>query len=926
MKKLGCALLCLAMLFTALPVWSAADDGGEPAAVYGAEEIGLLQSLGILEYTDEELTQPLARGEFFKLVCAAANYGSLAGAESRFRDLPADSEYLPYVNILSAMGLISGNAYGEVFPDRTITVQEAASVLVKVLGHGYPAEQGGGYPYGYLTIANRIKLFLGLDIHAEDAMTKGMAVRMLYNALEAERLVQSAFDGADSIKLEQGDTLLRGVHEVEHVTDVLEAVDITRLMGENDVEGFCIQIAGLTLTVYDIRNIYDFLGYHVDVYYRDLPSEQYGSVIYISKTDKNAETRIYVEDIIEVGGTALTYGDSTLGKRKKESYISGVPVLYNGVSTKQAFSMKLLEGKQGVVRLLDNNGDGRAEVVFADLYDNYVVGYADSEKYLLYDKFDRKKTILLDVEADDPYTIIYDEAGKEMSIDDLNTGTVLSVYQSLPDAYQQFIRAYSISRTVEGEITMTEDGQKYLTVNDERYRTNESCAMYSKDMMRLGAYVRLHLDVAGDVVYIDSPAEDGMTYAFIMAAAMTSLSFEKCAKLKLFTRSGEIIEAFASERLTLDGEEVKRTDAGIMDTLHQASQVMFGSSIPDDSRSSMIRFTRNAKGEINAIDTVLNGETGVATLRDDERSDQDALFMLQSASTDMLYYSTKNIGPQISLQNVSTTSIMYYPSPSSQNMQDESLYGVTTSGQVLRDNQAYSVLAFYTDPDAAQTEFLGIVYDTDVIGRLDSNSAIAVISGIGTGLDADGEQQIRFRVLIDGAESKVNVAKTAKVIGADKLEEYGIYAHMEPEQLKVGDVVFYTTNINKEMTNIYLYYRTENDTMVQNTGDSFTTHRGFAHGFVHSRLDNGFFVYYTDNADPSVMEGISSVNCQLTSMAARQPSYYRCTVQKDGTIKAEAVTENAMHSYKETGRNCSRVLMHRYCGRPQAVVILEKEE
>ena len=354
---------------------------------------------------------------------------------------------------------------------------------------------------------------------------------------------------------------------------------------------------------------------------------------------------------------------------------------------------------------------------------------------------------------------------------------------------------------------------------------------------------------------------------------------------------------------------------------------MFGSSIPDDSRSSMIRFTRNAKGEINAIDTVLNGETGVATLRDDERSDQDALFMLQTnASTDSCIYSTRNIGPQVSLRNVSTTPMLYYPSPIHQNTLDESLYGASNSGRILRDNQYYSVSAFYTDPDAAQTEFLGIVYDADVIGRLDSDSSLAVISGIGEGMNAEGERSLRFKVLTEGAEIKVNAAKTAKVTGASKLEEYGVYEQMQPEQLRVGDVIFYTTDLNGEMTNIYLYYRTETDTMVQNTGDTFASYRGFARGFVHSRLDNGFFVYYTDNADPSVMEGISSANCQLTSMSARQPSYYRCTVQKDGTIKAEAVTENAMHSYKETGRNCSRVLMHRYYGRPQAVVILEKEE
>ena len=925
MKKIICALLCLAMLCTALPLWAAADDM-EEAVIYGAEERGLLQSLGILKYTAEELPEPLSRGEFFQLVCAVANYGALDGVEPGYGDLAADSAYVPAVAMLSAMGIISGNAYGQIYPDRIVTAQEAVSVLVKVLGHGYPAEQSGGYPYGYLTIANRIKLMSGLDIGAETELTKGMAVRLLYNALEAERLVQSSFDGADFIKLEAGDTLLHSVHETRRVTGVLEAVDITRLMGENDVDGFCIQIEGLTLSVYDIRNIYDYLGYHVDVYYRELLSEKYDNVVYICKTGKNAETVINVEDVIDIGGSAVVYGDSALGKRRKAGCINGVPVLYNGAATKRMLSMSMISGRQGVLRLLDNNGDGSADVVFADLYDNYVVGYADSKSYTLYDKHDNQKTIVLDIETDDPYTVLYDEKGKEISIDNLTAGSVLSVYQSASDAYQQYIRGYHVSDTIEGDITVLEDGGKYITVNDVRYRTNGSCAELSNGLLRPGAHVRLHLDVMGNVVYADSPADDGMTYAFIMAAAMSVTSFERRANLKLYTQNDEIISAFAAETLTLDGVKLKRTDKRIMQRLHDASVAMFGDKTPDNSYSSMVRITRNDNGEINTIDTIYNGETEVLTLRDDERCDQDALFMLTSTDAEMLYYSTRTIGTQIALANVSTTNLMYYPSPVKQNMLDESLYGSTTSGQVLRDNQPYALSAFYTNSNESQVQLLGMVYNEDVIGRLDNNSSMAVISGIGYGMDAEGERQLRLKVLSNGAESKLSIAKNAKVTGAANTGDESISAEMTPEQLKVGDVIFYTTNLKKEAVNLYLYYRAETETMVQNTGSVYANHRAFARGFVHSRLNNGFFVYYTDDENPALMAGVQTKDCQLASTVANVPSYYRCTTLADGKIKAEVVTADALRSYKETGSDCSRVIMHRYYGRPQSVVILEKEE
>ena len=61
----------------------------------------------------------------------------------------------------------------------------------------------------------------------------------------------------DGYDLVEGGSLLYSVFKIKHISDVLRAVDITRLSGINDVDAFHIEIANVKLECRSIDNIYD---------------------------------------------------------------------------------------------------------------------------------------------------------------------------------------------------------------------------------------------------------------------------------------------------------------------------------------------------------------------------------------------------------------------------------------------------------------------------------------------------------------------------------------------------------------------------------------------------------------------------------------------------------------------------------------------
>ena len=157
----------------------------------------------------------LSRAELAQVVARILNVRTGADGERVFTDVAVGHWASGAVGALYYMGIISGDENKRFNPDDTVTYIEAAKILVCALGYTAAAESEGGYPGGYRSAANRLKLFDGLDLSNEStAMNRGDAAVMIQNALAAKAVYNISF--GDNAKFKKdGETLLSIYHNIQ---------------------------------------------------------------------------------------------------------------------------------------------------------------------------------------------------------------------------------------------------------------------------------------------------------------------------------------------------------------------------------------------------------------------------------------------------------------------------------------------------------------------------------------------------------------------------------------------------------------------------------------------------------------------------------------------------------------------------------------
>ena len=182
MKKRILALLlavCVACSMLILP----ASAGGSNTAVQTAVTLG-----GLTSDQTANLAAPLTRGALTKLMVAFSAYRESAKTQGStgtlFSDVGSGSAYAPYVRIAVQQGWISGYTDGSFRPDNAVTLEEACTAVLKLLGYDVTT-LSGTFPAAQLNKANELGLRDNLTKTQGEGMTLEDGAVLLYNALTA---------------------------------------------------------------------------------------------------------------------------------------------------------------------------------------------------------------------------------------------------------------------------------------------------------------------------------------------------------------------------------------------------------------------------------------------------------------------------------------------------------------------------------------------------------------------------------------------------------------------------------------------------------------------------------------------------------------------------------------------------------------------
>ncbi len=678
LKKVLALVMACAMLFTMSSF--AFTDVAEDATYL--EAVTMLSKLGIINGYEDGTFLPdntITRAEAAKvLVCAldAAEQAEGMASDEIFTDVPASHWAAGYVNYASNFGIVAGRGNGIFDPEAPVTYEEIVKMVVAMLGYTPVANVKGGYPTGYLYVANNmLKITKGATGVTGDAAKRWVVARLLFNSLEAKIMEQETWSASDPEYVQGDQTLLRdylGVTKLEGTvigTFYSEAVD-------KDEQNVTLDIALINgcdeSDEFDDKNLEDYsdyigeyefevngtgaenyFGYTITAYVKDF-TEDDELVAIAPKGNKNSTLEIafdefeadswkdnkanyftfeYYEDLEDEEPVVAKIRREVAEKDQEDAmyFLNGelgdIASLESDIAAEYGEDCDL----DGSVRFLDNDGNGIYDFVFVETTSAEIAVKSINEKNYKVTGKTGTDSMVLDPDSDDYYVTFFKD-GAVASFEDIAEDDILSVIE-LYDGNVK--KVYISSETVEGRVSST--ANNYKIAGNIYSKSNQYGATISK-----GDEGTFFLNYNGKIAYAESEKVSGGNYAFVLDVNTREPIFgTPIYTVLMMNEKGEWIQAELAAKVsfyTFDGTEFVKEAIEIEDEMADIATASAGWFTATDNgdyyelemgdallETRVIKYALNSAGEISTITIATDSDEAAeedfriaATLSDNE--------------------------------------------------------------------------------------------------------------------------------------------------------------------------------------------------------------------------------------------------------------------------------------------------------------------
>lgn len=537
MKKSLALVLALVMVLSSFSFVSAAPDFADVKGTKYEDAVARLEMLDILKGYPDGTFKPentITRAEFAAVAVRVKGLGAVAeaaaGLPSGFTDVPASHWAAGYVGVAGSTGIVNGIGGGLFAPSAPVKYEEAVTMLVRALGYEVSAQAKGGYPFGYLIVAQEIKLLDGVKGTMGTPAVRGLVAQMTDNALEIPMMIQVGF-GADTKWVVSGKEgtdkqyLLSGlgVDEIEGIVDGNFRVTTRYKADEISIDGKKYEVSSSV----DVDSI---LGFDVTAWVKDdvlfavaIETDEADMAYDVVKSVSEGDVELTVlDDVYDWARNAVVYVNNA-----KVSDLVDIPTNTYG-------------------RFVFNDDE---EVRFAYLFD-----FEDYGVVTAIDKTDMEYASVLTVDVEE---LALDDAEeiyvftKEMAkadIEDVEKGTAVFFWIDADDNYYILMSA----DVAEGTLEAVRVSDSRLTVEGKTISRASEAMMSVDNMKNFGEWlgyvdvidfvdeeVVVYLDLAGKAMVLVSDFEVTSDTMYGIATWYTEA---RTPKLSIFTADGEEVE------------------------------------------------------------------------------------------------------------------------------------------------------------------------------------------------------------------------------------------------------------------------------------------------------------------------------------------------------------------------------------------------
>ena len=867
MKKILLLILCVSLLQIYVPVSAAA------ATNVSADSIGILRAVGIIDSTEQVVPENgITRGDFVSLASRIALHGNFAkGTSVLFSDVNSQDKNFDAINMLSSMGIISGNENGMFKPNELITQAEAAKIIINALDWDEFTVSDKNSLTEYFGAAVRNKLFREIETDSVATMTWADTANLFMNVLSSNVCVQVKFGDKAEYKRYSDITYFNMYFDVYTISGRVTDNGVTSLSGKSKIDEDSILIDGTLLTDSREKKT-DLLGMEVDAYYKHVKGKN-AELIYAAVYDDQVLT-LTSNMIYNYKDNVYYYGAEEYDEYEYEAkLLPEFDLIYNGkaILPGEKVDLSNLHPESGRVELIDSDGDSRYETVKLWVYRTVIVSSKDEDRFMIYDKLGGMPFIADESEG----CIITDKDGNTMSFTQIQPMDVLSVAESL-DA--ETISIICSKSGFNARIDEYIDNSIYLLSGAE-YRPSSDFAKVYKSQLKIGTYADFYANHEGLLVYMDTSSEPRAGLAYLVDAVEDKNGFGSSYLVKLFTSNGKMRIYRLAEKVTVDG---------IRDSSEKAYNMLFENGAV---KQQLLDYTLDGEESVNMLDLAYDGTPGA------EESPYSLHRHGANSESSMTFLSNTFNGKI--LTNASTK-VFLIPKDG-----DEEAFKVTD--QSYFHNVGFVIDAYRHDPDSALAE--AIVMKVDYTGRKYNYPfrPASLVKSVRNALDSEGNVVQKLVCYENGGEVTV-YTEAENVL---QVESDGKTIEFAP-----GDIIRYGTNTKGviDKGNVILLYDADNADFAPVSQGSYT---------------GSFFMYmgYAYGRDDTILR----VSPKAEEIASEQELYnYDISVgkvivvtkNKDG-YSFRTGTKDDILDYKSVGADCSKLFIYTWSTKPRMIVVYE---
>lgn len=872
MKRFVSAILTILMILPLVPSIASAKDSSSVQS----GNMDFLKCIGILQSQSVDGTEDLSRMELAKM------YYSILTCQ----DIPEYSSYISpytdvgekefgYVKTVSDMGIMTGVSNDKFGIADTVSYIQLIKTIVSFLGYDAHAGVAGGWPYGYITVANSLGLTENAPADVNVGVTFNAAADVFRLAAEAPLMVRTGFVN-ETYEKYPGYGYLEYYMGINLKSGIVTSNSTINLDGGLAVDFARVKIGEETMWLSEeALGLYKLIGHSVSAFVSNKSSR--AEVVYYELLDNNVYT-ISADDIISVEKASISYDKN--GKEEYIKYDNYSTVVYNGAVVKSYTNETINPFKNkldGCIVAIDNDNDRVCDVIMVEAYDTFVCGgvynmVASSEvvsgKLADFSEFGKNTLAVQNVEGD------------PVNPTDIVQGDTLNCFYDIGGNLTKIVVVIDSGIGVVEEIKNGLSGIESLVIAGKEYRcanSLSSCPDYSK--LKPGDKVKYWFNKDYKIGVIQKAEID-----FEMALTVDfkeNKSLDGGYQIKLFNSNGKFVVYDLSERVEIND---KRVDAakfldfvGINSQSGKITRQLIRYSLNDDGKLSKIVVADSSKDS--------NGDyTTDFFVYDDFDGTSSKSYRKELQTFGLKYYVN------------SKTKIFVIPPESSRD--SEKLYTVKNSGYF--SNTSYTLKAYGTDKYGSIISAAIHTSSSGTSANLEKSTKLFSISKISQVISKEGDDVIR----IDGfySENSSTAALRSYTVESQEVLNVG----KNGSRVDVGDVVVISVDVSDKINKMKLIFdKSEGSLFDMNnpSGSYLVSEQRFVYGDI----------IYTDGA----LVTLEVVDADKT---IRKESYPISRFKANGVLcETNPRTGNVTHTLKPDdtvifdrktyGENCSKALV-----------------